>query len=156
VTGTLFIQLRGKEKKSDTQNYCGQAAQQRIGSIAGNREYIPVHTELYRGIMILNMAAVSMAAAGAPGNFSHWDNNPGDGNMCALVPAGMMFVCQGERIHRFGLPVGRAPGMQKGMMMRLNVSMPVNGDAGNKTRRSYCREPQGAQQHTITHTLFHI
>jgi hypothetical protein len=75
--------------------------------------------------------------------------------MRTFMPAGMMFVCKGEGFHRFRLPVGRAAGMHEGMVMRLDLCLPVIGDAGNETRRSNCREPQGAQQHTIAYTLFH-
>jgi hypothetical protein len=105
--------------------------------------------------MILNGAAMSMAAAGTPGNFIRGTGNAGNGNMRTFISAGMMFVCKGEGFHRFRRSVGRAAGMHEGMVMRLDLCLPVIGDAGNKTRRSYCREPQGAQQHTKAYTLFH-
>lgn len=78
------------------------------------------------------------------------------GNMLTFMPAGMMLVFKRKQRRLFRLPGGTAPGMDEGMMLRLDFGVTIIRYTGNESKRSNCCEPERAQQHTIAYTLFHI
>jgi hypothetical protein len=74
--------------------------------------------------------------------------------MLTFMPAGIMHMFK-RKPESLILLIGRtAPGKQKSMVMRQDFRAAVVRDAGNESKRSNCREPQRAQQHTIAYTLF--